>query len=323
MCLKEHILEELLTALSTSSSALLVRELVLCLACIAHHQPLKSLPGSLLELLHREEYTLAVTIVHSKNDITALIKLLVLSSIDQVFAGPGRVETLESLLLLEELSDPLAQSWVDHYMSLYVGGSQEVRDGGEVQKLGEILSNTFPDQVQDSFQGYHSKGLDMAVLEQLKSLILGKYLQNETSQKLMEISHDLPGIRMLGLLKISEKLHSGTQLSAEENREICAGIIERITDPDDQVSLKSLQLVNQFLGEDEVLESVLGAVQTKVGSWVGDKKRSGETGVGLVTALIETLGSGAAVMGHLIVVLGNVVGVLDNHYTKQISVQLR
>ena len=323
MTLKDNIVKELLCTLANHPDSGLVRELILCVSCVLHYHPISDLPVALVELVLRDKYLVAIELIHEKNDISGFIQELLLTVIKLSFStNISYLNSAGKLFQLSELPETVSNSLVGCYFNLFFESSQDVRAFDSVNSLGDLLSNNFPSQVQDTFQKYHSAGCDMAVLDQLKSMILGKYVGNDSSQKMLEINHDLPGIRMLGLLKISEKLDSGKEISAEETQEICSSIVERITDEDHSVSIKSLELIKQFIGDETVLHSVLTTVMKKVQIAASDKTFSPEIRISLVATLV-TFPQSAFVVNTLLICLVNLLDLCDEHHRKQISVQLR
>ncbi|KAL5263147.1 hypothetical protein ACHWQZ_G008532 [Mnemiopsis leidyi] len=322
--LKDHIVRELISTLVAHPSPSLTKELILCISCILHYHPVSDLPVGLIELMLQDQYILSLGVIYEKNDIGGLIKELLVTGVDLCFKAESLFsEKLSKMFQIPGLPEEILTSVVERYFELYFNSSQEIRNSDSVNLLGDMLSTDFSSHVQDTFQKFHSQGCDMEVLGQLKALILGKYLGNESAQKIMEINHDLPGIRMLGLLKISEKLESGSELSAKEEKEISGTIVSRITDVDDSVSLKSLEMIKMFLKNPIVVESVNFAVLQKVQSMVGDlKKLNQDTAVSLIAALVGFPDS-EQVLNTLLLALVNFIPLCDQHRTKQIAVQLR
>ena len=319
--LRDHIVRELITTIAVHPNPSLVKELILCVSCILHFHPVSGLPVDLVELMFKDQFVLALGLIYQKSDISGFIRELLLTGIDLCFkSGIMSSEKFSRMFQIPDLPGNIAIVAVERYFELYFSASQERRNSDSVNQLGDLLSTTFSSQVQDTFQKFHSQGSDMEVLGQLKTLILGKYLGNESSQKLLEINHDLPSIRMLGLLKISEKLDSGRELSPDEEENISGTIISRITDEDNSVSIKSLEMIKQFLKNPAVVDSVKSAVLKKVQSMVGDKKLDQETAVSIIASLI---GFPDSLLNTLLLAVVNFIPVCDQHHAKQIAVQLR
>ena len=321
--LKDQIVRELISTVAAHPNPSLVKELILCISCILHFHPVSDLPVGLVELLLQDQFVLALGLIYEKNDISGFIKELLLTGVDLCFkSGILFSEKFSRMFQLPDLPENIVTSVVDHYFELYFAAPQETRNSDSVNQLGDMLSTSFSSQVQDTFQKFHSQGSDMEVLGQLKTLILGKYLGNESSQKILEINHELPGIRMLGLLKISEKLDSGRELSIEEEQSITGTIISRITDEDDSVSIKSLEMIKKFVKTSEVVDSVTSAVLKKMQSMVIDKNLNKDTVVSLIASLIGFPES-QQILHTLLLAVVNFIPVCDQHHSKQIAVQLR
>ncbi|XP_063694240.1 uncharacterized protein LOC134825960 isoform X1 [Bolinopsis microptera] len=321
--LKDQIVRELISTVAAHPNPSLVKELILCISCILHFHPVSDLPVGLVELLLQDQFVLALGLIYEKNDISGFIKELLVTGVDLCFkSGILFSEKFSRMFQLPDLPESIVTSVVDRYFELYFAASQETRNSESVNQLGDMLSSSFSSQVQDTFQKFHSQGSDMVVLGQLKTLILGKYLGNESSQKILEINHELPGIRMLGLLKISEKLDSGRELSSEEEKDITGTIISRITDEDDSVSIKSLEMIKKFIKTSEVLDSVTSAVLKKMQSMVTDRNLNKDTVVSLIASLIGFPES-QQILHTLLLAVVNFIPVCDQHHSKQIAVQLR
>jgi hypothetical protein len=123
-------------------------------------------------------------------------------------------------------------------------------------------------------------------------------------------------------LKISEKLDSGKELTSEEEENISGTIISRITDQDDSVSIKSLEMVKKFLNNPVVVDNVNCAVLEKIKSMTADKKLNQETAVSLIATLIAFPDS-QQILNTLLLAVVNLAPVCDQHHTRQIAVQLR
>ena len=187
VCLKESIVVELIGAVAAHPDPSLVREVVLTLSCILHHNKVQQLPAAAVELLLQEEFRLALALANQKSDISGLIGQLVLSVVRMSFSSGVAPARAQPLLELPDLPSHVTASFSDTYFELYFGADAATRSSAAVRLMGEMLAATFSSEIQTTFQAFHSKGCDMTVLEGLKSLILGRYLGNEASQKLLEI----------------------------------------------------------------------------------------------------------------------------------------
>lgn len=321
--LRDQLVGDLIRLVSDHPHPALVKELLLCVACILYHHPVPSIPPSLLQLVLKDEFYLALTILNQRSDIGVLIKSLMIAAIEFCFtSGVSSLGKISKIFKISDVPEPILESVVESYFEHYFSGPQQVRSVESVVELGELLANSFSDQVQDTFQSYHSRGRDLGVLGQLKELVLGKYLGSEASQQILEIAHDLSGIRMLGLLKLCEKLNSGKELNSDEKSEMCRSITSRIPDPDDSVSLKSLEMIRQFVGDSAVLGQTMVGVLRKVEVMTSLPGVSQDSCVALISAL-GRFGGQQEVVNVLVVSLVNLLPLCDLARRKQIAAQLR
>lgn len=210
--------------------------------------------------------------MNEKNDISALLKSLVLSVVHMVF--DQKYQGLDKVLDVFKISgfpEGIAQDVCDLYFKLYFAATEEVRGLEMVEKLGELLAECFTKQIEVAFQSYETSEGNVEVLEKLKHLIIGTFSGDSgVDKEVLEMHHNLPGIRMLGVLKLSEKLQSGGELTEEDQSLYITSIVARLEDDDSEVFLKCLELAKAFTAVDN--SQILSAVISKVQSLCGDVK---------------------------------------------------
>ena len=263
--LKPHAITELLTLMSESADDSLIKELILTLCCVSHYQTIAKFPIAVVHLFLRDRYLSTLVTIAGKSDAKSFLRCLVNSTIELPFSTDLVVHEMMRCLTNEiDLQDDLKMLCCNLYFEQYFLAGGKVNTSAS--KLGEHLSTKFTKEFQNVFEKYHRSNCDSKVLESIKNIILGDFNDSKLDFNLMESQHSLSGIRMLSLLKISQKLDSNMSITEDEKDEFVSSLLDGLQDEDHAVCLKAIDILKPLCeADDAVYDKVLhGFLQKSV-----------------------------------------------------------